>query len=255
VLLKDKTILVTGAARGIGAATARLCHEAGANVLLHAGRKSEFSERAAETIGQSADDFIYQDLLQPGAGFALFEAALSRAARIDGVVNNAGMFTASPLSGAMELWTDGWAQTLAVNVQAPADICRAAITHFRECSNGADAEGGTIVNLASRAGHRGDGVENAAYAASKGAVLAMTKTWARGLARENILLYAIAPGWVETRMAPQDIADRKVAEAEIPLGRVAQPEEVGAMIVFLLSGASPSATGATFDINGASYVR
>ncbi len=250
MLLKDKTILVTGAARGIGAATARLCHEAGANVLLHAGRKSEFSERAAEAIGQSADDFIYQDLSQPGAGFALFEAALSRAAHIDGVVNNAGMFTASPLSGAMEAWADGWAQTLAVNVRAPADICRAAIAHFRDRS-----EGGTIVNLASRAGHRGDGVENAAYAASKGAVLAMTKTWARGLAGENILLYAIAPGWVETRMAPQDIADRKAAEAEIPLGRVAKPEEVGAMIVFLLSGASPSATGATFDINGASYVR
>ncbi|VAW08203.1 3-oxoacyl-[acyl-carrier protein] reductase [hydrothermal vent metagenome] len=253
MLLKDKTILVTGAARGIGAATARLCHEAGANVLLHAGRKSEFSERAAEAIGQSADDFIYQDLSQPGAGFALFEAALSRAARIDGVVNNAGMFTASPLSGAMEPWTDGWAQTLAVNVQAPADICRAAITHFR--AGAGEHSGGTIVNLASRAGHRGDGVENAAYAASKGAVLAMTKTWARGLAGENILLYAIAPGWVETRMAPQDIADRKAAEAEIPLGRVAKPEEVGAMIVFLLSGASPSATGATFDINGASYVR
>ncbi len=250
MLLKDKTILVTGAARGIGAATARLCHEAGADVLLHAGRKSDASGQAAQAVGQSADDFIYQDLLQPGAGFKLFETVLRRAHRIDGVINNAGMFTPSPLSGAMEAWTDGWAQTLAVNVQAPADICRAAITHFRDRN-----EGGTIVNLASRAGHRGDGVENAAYAASKGAVLAMTKTWARGLARENILLYAIAPGWVETRMAPQDIADRKAAEAEIPLGRVAKPEEVGAMIVFLLSGASPSATGATFDINGASYVR
>ena len=111
------------------------------------------------------------------------------------------------------------------------------------------------MNVASRAGHRGDGVENAAYAASKGAVLAMTKTWARGLAAENILLYAIAPGWVETRMAPQDIAAREKAVEEIPLGRVAQPEEVGAMIGFLLTGASPSATGATFDINGASYVR
>ncbi len=255
MLLKDKTILVTGAARGIGAATARLCHEAGANVLLHAGRKSESSGQAAKAVGQSADDFLYADLSQPGAGFKLFDMALARTDRIDGVVNNAGMFTPSPLSSAMDAWNDGWAQTLAVNVQAPADICRAAIAHFRDHNNGIGAEGGTIVNLASRAGHRGDGVENAAYAASKGAVLAMTKTWARGLAGENILLYAIAPGWVETRMAPQDIADRKAAEAEIPLGRVAKPEEVGAMIVFLLSGASPSATGATFDINGASYVR
>ena len=248
--LKNKTILITGAARGIGAATARLCHEAGATVLLHASRKSISADEAAKAIGQSADDFLYEDLSRPGAGFALFETALKRAGRIDGVVNNAGLFTHSPLTGDAGEWDDGWAKTLAVNLQAPADICRAAIAHFRE-----RGDGGIIVNLASRAGHRGDGVENAAYAASKGAVLAMTKTWARGLAGENILLYAIAPGWVETRMAPQDIEARKQAVKEIPLGRVAQPEEVGAMIAFLLTGASPSATGATFDINGASYVR
>ena len=248
--LDAKTILVTGAARGIGAATARLCREAGAEILLHASAKSAASAQAAAAVGQTADDFLYEDLSKPDAGFSLVAAALAKAGRLDGVVNNAGMFTASPLSGDKGQWDDGWARTLAVNVRAPADICRAAIAHFR-----ARGSGGTIVNLASRAGHRGDGVENAAYAASKGAVLAMTKTWARGLAGENILLYAIAPGWVETRMAPQDIEDRKEAVKEIPLGRVAQPEEVGALVAFLLSGASPSAVGATFDINGASYVR
>lgn len=247
--LKKKTVLITGAARGIGAATAKLCHEAGAKVLLHASRESDASEQAAASVEQSSTDFLYQDLSKPDAGFFLMETALARAGGLDAVVNNAGMFTPSPLSGDKRDWDEGWAHTLAVNVQAPADICRAAIDHFR--SRG----GGTIVNLASRAGHRGDGVENAAYAASKGAVLAMTKTWARGLAAENILLYAIAPGWVETRMAPKDIEDRKEAVKEIPLGRVAKPEEVAALIAFLLTGASPSATGATFDINGASYVR
>ncbi len=83
----------------------------------------------------------------------------------------------------------------------------------------------------------------------------MTKTFARALAAENILFYAVAPGWVETRMAPKDIEARKKAVADIPLGRVATPEEVAAMTVFLLTGACASATGATFDINGASYVR
>lgn len=248
--LKDKTILITGAARGIGAAAAKLCHDAGARVILHASSKTDSSGKSAEAIGQFADDFLYEDLSNPGAGFTLVKRALERGGRLDGVVNNAGMFTASPLTGDIGVWDDGWSRTMAVNVQAPADICRATIEHFRKCG-----DGGTIVNIASRAGHRGDGVENAAYAASKGAVLAMTKTWARGLAAENILLYAIAPGWVETRMAPKDIEDRKLAVKEIPLGRVAQPEEVGALIAFLLSGASPSATGATFDINGASYVR
>jgi 3-oxoacyl-[acyl-carrier protein] reductase len=248
--LEGKTVLITGASRGIGAAAARLCNEAGAKVLLHASHESDAAEKAAKGAGQKAEDFLYEDLSRPHAGFRLVERAIEKAGRLDGVVNNAGIFTGSPLTGDIAEWDDGWARTMAVNVQAPADICRATVAHFR-----ARGDGGIVVNIASRAGHRGDGVENAAYAASKGAVLAMTKTWARGLAGENILFYAIAPGWVETRMAPKDIEARKNALGEIPLGRVAQPEEVGEMIVFLLSGACPSAAGATFDINGASYVR
>jgi len=180
------------------------------------------------------------------AGF-LFNAALKRAGRIDAVVNNAGVYLPSTLSG--DDWHEGWTKTMAVNVQAPADICQDAIAHYRS------HDGGRIVNIASRAGHRGDGIDHAAYAASKGAVLAMTKTWARALSGENIHLYGIAPGWVETRMAPQDIENRKKAVADIPLGRVAQPEEIANLVAFLLSDACPSAVGSTFDVNGASYVR
>jgi len=248
--INGKTILITGASRGIGAAAAALCHEAGARVIAHASGPSEAAETTAKTIDQSADDFLYEDLAAPHAGFRLVEQALARAGQIDVFVNNAGTYTPAPLSGNLAAWDEGWAQAHAVNVMAPAETCRAAIAHFR-----ARQSGGVIVNVASRAGHRGDGVENASYAASKGAVLAMTKTWARGLAAENILLYAIAPGWVETRMAPQDIAARAEAVKDIPLGRVAQPEEVASLIAYLASGACPSATGATFDVNGASYVR
>ncbi len=248
--LAGKTILITGASRGIGAATAAACREAGAAVLAHASRPGDAAAKTADALGQAPEDFLFEDLSAPHAGFRLVEQALERAGGLDGVVNNAGTYTAAPLTGSLEDWDAGWATAHAVNVQAPADICRAAIAHFRAGGNG-----GSIVNVASRAGHRGDGLEHASYAASKGAVLAMTKTWARGLAAENILLYAIAPGWVETRMAPQDIAARAEATKDIPLGRVAQPQELGALIAFLLSGACPSATGATFDVNGASYVR
>ena len=248
--LKGKTILITGASRGIGAAAAAACHEAGAHVLAHASYPSEAAAKSASALGQKPEELLFEDLSAPHAGFRLVEAALARAGRLDCVVNNAGTYTASPLSGPIEDWDAGWATAHAVNVQAPADICRASVAHFR-----ARKDSGIIVNVASRAGHRGDGVENASYAASKGAVLAMTKTWARGLANENILLYAIAPGWVETRMAPQDIAARAEAVKDIPLGRVAQPAEVASLIAYLASGACPSATGATFDVNGASYVR
>ncbi len=235
--LSNKTILVTGASRGIGAAIKVVCEAAGAQIIAHASRPSEIID----------DGFLFEDLSQSGAGERLFNAALGKAERIDAVVNNAGIYLPSTLSG--NDWDDGWAKTMAVNVQAPADICRAAIAHYREKG------GGRIVNIASRAGHRGDGIDHAAYAASKGAVLAMTKTWARALSGENIHLYGIAPGWVETRMAPQDIENRKKAVADIPLGRVAQPEEIANLTAFLLSDACPSAVGATFDVNGASYVR
>ncbi len=248
--LAGKTVLVTGASRGIGAAAARLCDEAGARVILHASRASAPVQKAGAQAGGA---MIFEDLAQPGAGARLMAAAIAKADRIDAVVNNAGIYIASPISGTDDDWTNGWAQTMAVNLQAPADICRAAIAHFRETGGG--SSGGIVVNVASRAGHRGDGPDHAAYAASKGAILAMTKTYARALAGENMLFYAIAPGWVETRMAPQDIENRKLAVKDIPLGRVAAPEEVAEMIAFLVSGACPSATGATFDINGASYVR
>ena len=244
--LTDKTILVTGASRGIGAATARVCRAAGAKVLAHA---SGMSDAAAAMSAELEADFLFEDLSETGAGERLFAKALEvSGGQVDGVVNNAGVYLASPLAG--DAWETGWAKTMAVNVQAPADICRAAVTHFREAGFG-----GSVVNIASRAGHRGDGGDHAAYAASKGAVLAMTKTWARALSGEGIHFYAIAPGWVETRMAPEDIKKRAEAVADIPLGRVAQPEEVADMVGFLLSGACPSAVGSTFDINGASYVR
>lgn len=244
--LTGKSVLVTGASRGIGAAAAKLLHDQGAKVILHASAPGASAEKA---VSEAGGVILYEDLAAPGAGVRLMAAAIEKAGCVDVVVNNAGIYLPSPLTGADAEWSEGWATTMAVNVQAPADICRAAVAHFREKG------GGIVVNIASRAGHRGDGPDHAAYAASKGAVLAMTKTYARALSGENILFYAVAPGWVETRMAPQDIENRKLAVKDIPLGRVASPEEVAEMIAFLASGACPSATGATFDINGASYVR
>jgi len=247
--LKGKTVLVTGASRGIGAAIARCAADAGASLIVHASRPGVALDELVKDRSVPGSRVIVEDLSKPGSGFALFRKALAAAPRIDAVANNAGVYAETPLEGREDLWAEGWAANLAVNLQAPADLCRAAIAHFRATG------GGVVVNIASRAGHRGDAIDGAGYAASKGAILAMTKTFARALAPESILFYAVAPGWVETRMAPKDIAARARAVADIPLGRVASPEEVAEMTVFLLSGACPSATGATFDINGASYVR
>jgi len=250
--LTGKTILITGASRGIGAAALKECRAQGARVIGHSTSKSAESDRVRQELVHPDRDFLYEDLSQKGAGHRLMEQAIECSdGHIDGVVNNAGIYlpTAVDDQNSAE-WDEGWVKTMAVNVRAPADICQATIAHYRS-----RPKEGVVVNICSRAGHRGDGLDYAAYAASKAALTAMTKTWARGLSGEDIHFFAIAPGWVETRMAPEDIETRAKAVEEIPLGRVAQPEEVAALIAFLLSGACPSAVGSTLDVNGASYVR
>lgn len=247
-MLQGRTVLVTGASRGIGRSTALVCAAQGAEVILHASGVGPSLQAVREEMSLPDERVLLEDLAHPGAGERLMARAITVAPGLDAVVNNAGIYVPSPIADRAQ-WAAGWAQTMAVNVQAPADICRAAVLHFQASG------GGRIVNVASRAGHRGDGPDHTAYAASKGAVLALTKTLARALAADNILAYAVAPGWVETRMAPQDIENRRNAVKDIPLGRVAHPDEVANLIAFLLSDACPSATGATFDVNGASYVR
>ncbi|MEL6379717.1 MAG: SDR family oxidoreductase [Pseudomonadota bacterium] len=253
-----QTILITGASRGIGAAIARACAADGYRLILHASAESAQATALMDALDGAPVDFVFEDLATDDAGTRLVAQASALAdGTLTAIVNNAGIYEATPLTGPVEDWQQGWARTLAVNVQAPADIIRAGVSMHRGQSReqGGDQTPLRIVNIASRAGHRGDGIDHAGYAASKGAVLAMTKSWARALAGEGIELYAIAPGWVETRMAPADIAAREKAVAEIPLGRVAAPEEVARVALFLLSGHCPSAVGSTLDINGASYVR
>jgi 3-oxoacyl-[acyl-carrier protein] reductase len=144
-----------------------------------------------------------------------------------------------------------WGRSLAINLQSAADLCRHAVLHFR------GAGGGRIINVASRAGHRGDAPANWHYAAAKGGMLAMTKTIARAYSGENILCFAIAPGFVLTPMAEDYLAgpNGNRIRGEIPLGRVAEASEIAETIRWLASDAPPSLTGATLDVNGASYVR
>lgn len=232
------TILLTGASRGIGAAARTALTAAGHNV-----------------IGQSTaggDGLIAADFAQPRSADALWDEALDRAGgRIDVLVNNAGVFEAVDIDDSDEAFAATWARSHAINLQSAADLCRHAVKHFRNHG------GGRIVNVASRAGNRGDSPRHWHYAAAKGGMIAMTKSIARGYAAQGILAFAVAPGFTMTGMAEDYLASRGGDKllADIPLGRVASADEVAEVVRWLAMDAPPSLTGATLDVNGASYVR
>ena len=238
-------ILLTGSSRGIGAAA-----------------KSALEARGAKVIGQARKsdgaDTVAADFCKPGAAQALWEEALAHSGgAIDVLVNNAGLFEANPLESSDIAWLDAWEDTMRINLTSAAELSRFAVRHWQERRVRDGFLGGRIVHVASRAGHRGDSPAHWHYAASKGGMLAMHKTIARQYAAEGILSFAITPGFTDTAMAGDYLASRGGAGllADIPLGRVATPEEIAALIVFCALDAPPSLTGATLDANGASYVR
>jgi 3-oxoacyl-[acyl-carrier protein] reductase len=231
-------ILVTGASRGIGAAAYELLKSSGHDVVGHSTRGGR--------------ELIAGDLIDPEAPRAIWGAALDRlGGRIDALVNNAGIYEAIEAEASDEEWRDGWQRTLQINLHAPADLSRLAVAHFRE------KDGGRIVNVASRAGWRGDSPQHWHYAASKAAIIGMTKTIARAYAAEGILAWSVAPGFTVSEMTEEYLEGRGGAAivADIPLGRVASTAEVAEVIRWLATEAPPSSTGTTIDVNGASYVR
>ncbi|MGE0239418.1 MAG: SDR family NAD(P)-dependent oxidoreductase [Parvibaculaceae bacterium] len=249
--LTGKTVLVTGGSRGIGAAIARATAAAGARVLLHYARSRDAAEAVRAEIGPASCHLLAADLAATDAASALWHDAEAVASRVDVLVNNAGIFAPVPITEPMADWRRDFAQVMQVNLTAPAELCKLAIMHFR------NRGGGRIINIASRAAQRGDAPDQWPYAASKGALVALTKTIARGYAAENILAFAVAPGFTATDMAyvGMTAADISRIVSEIPLGSMARPEEVAALVAFLCSDQVRHMTGATFDINGASYVR
>ena len=239
------TALLTGSTRGIGAATAAALRQRGVRVIGHGTRSVD-----AETIAA--------DLADPGAPQLLWETALERAdGQIDILINNAGLFAASPLDASDIAWLDGWEDTLRINLTAAAQLSRFAVRHWLARGVPTNETRGRIVHITSRAGQRGDSPDHWHYAAAKGGMLAMHKTIARHFAAKGIMSYAIAPGFTDTSMADDYLASRggDGLLADIPLGRVATPEEIATIAVFCALDAPESMTGATLDANGASYVR
>lgn len=239
--MTQPTILVTGSSRGIGAAIASSLRARGAQVIGHASKPHD-----AGTIGA--------DLADPTAPARIWQEALDRSAhgRIDVLVNNAGLFAANPITLSDIEWLDNWEDTLRINLTAAAELSRYAVRHWL-----ADQRGGRVVHVASRAGYRGDSPDHWHYAAAKGGMIAMHKTIARQYASKGVMSYAVCPGFTDTAMAGDYLASRGGPGllADIPLGRVATPQEIARIVEFCALDAPESMTGTVIDANGASYVR
>ena len=249
VELTGQVVLVTGASRGIGRAIA--CHmaSAGATVAVHFHKNREVAEALVTSLGRQAGAF-QANLAQVEACENLFTRVMESYGRVDVLVNNAGVAHLIRPDASVDEWYRLWEHTLAVNARATALLCRMAVRHF------VAREGGRIINIASRAAFRGDTAEYVAYAASKGAVVALTRSLARAYGKNGVKAFVIAPGFVRTDMA-QDSIDaygEQFVLDDLALDSLTEPEDLAPMITLLAAGLADHATGATIDINAGSYV-
>jgi NAD(P)-dependent dehydrogenase (short-subunit alcohol dehydrogenase family) len=247
--LSGKVAVITGAATGIGRASALLFARAGARVALVDMREPELARTVAELRlagGEVASAAV--DLARPDDCAAAVEAAVRAFGHLDVLLNNAGVGT-MVVGGTVETITlDHWDLAQDVNVRAMYLTSRAAVPHLRA------AGGGAIVNIASVAAFRGSTERPShAYAASKGAVLSLTRAMAASYGRDRIRVNAICPGTIRTRLTA-DIVERTARAAQegrgIPLGRVGEPEDVARCALFLASDAASFVSGAHLVVDG-----
>ena len=248
---RERVVLVTGAAGGIGSATARTLVAEGAAVVIHDVRREGRLVELADELGDAAQA-LTADLSDPASADTLWGESLAWRGHVDVLVNNAGIYEPADPEADLPAWQAAWERTLAICLVSPAALCRAAIKSFRD-----QPGGGIIVNLASRAGWRGEDPEYWHYAAAKAGVVAMTKTIARQYGRQGVTAFAVAPGFVDTPFNAPAVAEHGIElfVNDTALGEVAQPQDVANVIAFLASGKARHATGATIDVNTASYVR
>jgi NAD(P)-dependent dehydrogenase (short-subunit alcohol dehydrogenase family) len=252
--LTGKTILVTGASKGIGAATAARLGAAGASVVAHFASDREGAEHATRDIEASRKRLVAADFGKLNEVEYLWDEAEAWNGRVDVVVNNAAIMLFDGGVGIeLDDWDRIWEQTLAVNVLATGRLLRRAVRHYL------DQGGGSIVTISSWAAQKGvTNSDNIAYGASKAAAQNMTQTISRAYAKDGILAYCIAPGVVRTRLSEQFAASQG-GEALITDGLAMRewvpPTDIAETVTFLASGVAKHLTGATLDLNGASYIR
>lgn len=238
--------LVTGASRGIGKSIVQALLD-NEHKVIGTARSSEFPD---EFSNNEAFEGLHVDLSELRSLKSYLKPIFDRSEAPNVLVNNAGIFEDCDFDEDEEVWLENWDRTLQVNLRAPALLSKWALNRWKK-------EGrGFLINISSRAAYRGDTQEYASYAASKGGLVAFTKSIARDFGQYGISAYSIAPGFIKTDMAIEsiDIYGEDYLTEGMAFDEITSPKEVGELVAFLASGKVPHMTGTTFHINGGSYM-
>lgn len=250
ISLKNQRILVTGASRGIGRAIARQLSESGAEVILHFNSNKTEAESLLSQLKNPA--YLEPcDLSKPSEVVGYIPRLIEKYGPITALVNNAGISISAPDSLPTGEWLEIWQKTMAVNATAVGILCKEFVDHAKIQQNG------RIVMISSRAAFRGDTPDYLAYAASKGALVSLTRSIARHYGKVGIKAFLIAPGFTRTDMANEILSEygEDFALNDIALKDLTLPEDIAPMVTLLCSGLADHATGTSIDINAGSYVR
>lgn len=249
ISLKNQRILVTGASRGIGRAIAKQLSESGAEVIIHYNRNVSEAESLQSELGNPT--FLEScDLSNQDQVIGFIPRLVEKYGVISGLVNNAGIAISASDELPTVQWAKIWQETIQVNTTALAILCKEFVDHAKMNKNG------RIINISSRAAFRGDTTDYIAYAASKGAIVSLTRSIARYYGKTGIKAFLIAPGFTRTDMANEILADygEDFALNDIALNELTTPKDIAPLVTLLCSGLADHATGSTIDINAASYV-
>ncbi|MAU10535.1 MAG: 3-oxoacyl-ACP reductase [Anaerolineaceae bacterium] len=247
----DKTVLVTGASRGIGREIARQFAQRGAQVAIHYNKNREAAQQTAAMLPGNKHIVVQADIADPEQVRKMVDVVVKAMGQLDILVNNAGIYEDHPLQDVTyDEWQRYWQRILSTNLFGPVNAIYCAAQYMMRQG------GGRIVNISSRGAFRGEPTAPA-YGASKAAMNSMGQSLAKALAPHNIFIGTVAPGFVETDMAAERLSgpDGDDVRNQSPLKRVAKPEEVAYAALFLASDGAEFSTGTIIDVNGASYLR
>jgi 3-oxoacyl-[acyl-carrier protein] reductase len=245
--MDQRRVLITGSSRGIGRAIALKLAVEGWQVAIHYRQGKKEADIVSRQLGDSFSGVYCCDLSQREQAQSLVSNVL-KDGRLDALVNNAGIYIHQNFVADSDAeFEKGFRAMFALNFEAPMFLTREASRHF------ARQKGGKVLNVASRVGFKGE-AGAAIYAATKAALINLTRSLSVELAAQNVQIFGIAPGWVETAMARPDV-EARIDEilSGLPLGRMASPADCATVAAFLLSDEAKYLTGTTIDINGASY--